>query len=256
MVGDEPELGEQRADVAGVHPSGVLERAQQRRRPVEPVARLLDLADDHARTDRASPGDQLGAAQQHVDQRRLARAIGADECDPLAGTDEEVDRAQLERAAAGDGAVETGDDVAAASRRRHLQPQLPRLPRLVDGLQPLHRPLGARRPTGELLGLVDLEGADVLVRLVGLARLGQPLRRPLPLALGAPSERAPLRVVVLEALPRRPPGRLAFVEVRLPATAVVRRPVGELVELDDVGDGPGEERAVVADEHDRRGAAR
>ena len=51
VVGDEPELGEQRADVGGVHPRLVLERPQHGGRAGQAVAGLLDLADDDARAD-------------------------------------------------------------------------------------------------------------------------------------------------------------------------------------------------------------
>ena len=153
-----------------------------------------------------------------------------------------------------DDAVEAGDDIAGAAGRGDRQAQLPRLARLVDDVEALHRPLRAGRPAGELLGLVDPERADVLVRLVVRRPLdlGQALLRPLPLALRPAGERAPLGVVLLEPLPRRPPRRLPLVEVGLPAAAEDRGAVGELVDLEDVGDGPGEERAVVADEHDGR----
>ena len=51
VVGNEPELGEQRPYVGGVPTSHVLEGPQQRRRRDQPIAGLFDLADHHARAD-------------------------------------------------------------------------------------------------------------------------------------------------------------------------------------------------------------
>lgn len=69
MVGDEPELGEQRAGVGDIHPGVVLERPQQRVGAVELVAGLLDLAHDDPSTQRRRAGRELGAAEDHVEQR-------------------------------------------------------------------------------------------------------------------------------------------------------------------------------------------
>ena len=66
-----------------------------------------------------------------------------------------------------------------------------------------------------------------------------------------PARPRALGVVLLEALPRRRSARGSRSSRYACQPPPKRgRPVGELVELDDVGDGAGEERAVVADEHD------
>ena len=203
---------------------------------------------------RRRPAARSARPSSGVEQRRLARAVRSEHRDPLSGADGEVDRAEPERAAVDDGPLEAGDDVAAAPGRRHRQLQPPRLPGLGDDLEPLDRPLGAGGPTGELLGLVDAEGADVLVRFVGRRppHLGQPLAGPLPLALRPLGERSALLVVLLEALPGMAPGRLPLVEIALPPAGEVARPVGELVELDHVRHRAGEKRAVMAHQ-DHRG---
>ena len=253
VVGDEAELGQQRAHVAGVRAGGVLERPQQRRRPVEPVARLLDLADDHARTDRPPPGDELDAAEQGVDQRRLARAVGADECDPLAGADE---RGRSVRAGTSRARTTAPSSRATTSPLRPGDCTCNRSCHGSRGLstassRSIARSVRAARPASCSVWLI-LKARMFLSGSSALRTFDRPCDAHSRSRCARPSERAALRVVVLEPLPRRPPGDLPLVEVGLPAAAVVGGAVGELVELDDVGDGPGEERAVVAHQHDRR----
>ena len=71
-----------------------------------------------------------------------------------------------------------------------LEPQLPRLARLVDLVETLHRALRLRRLAGELLGLVDAKLTDVLVGLVvhRSTHLRLTLLRPLALLLGPVGE--------------------------------------------------------------------
>ena len=76
-------------------------------------------------------------------------------------------------------------------------------------------------------------------------------------ARAGPARRGPCAWLSYSSKRSHAAGRaaVALVEVGLPAAAEAGGPVGELVELDDVGDGAGEERAVVADEHARRPAS-
>ena len=149
-----------------------------------------------------------------------------------------------------DRAVESGDDVSAARRGGDVETKVPRNPRLLDDVQTLDRSFGASRPSGELLGLVEAVMADELVTLVGAAHLGLALSGPLPFTLGAAGERRALRLVVGEPLPGVSLGRGLLVEVGLPTAVETSCSVGELVELDDARDRPGEERAVMADDDD------
>ena len=66
----------------------------------------------------ASPGGERQLAEQQREQRRLAAAVAAGDRDPLARREVEVDRAEPERAALADGALERGDAVAGPLRRR------------------------------------------------------------------------------------------------------------------------------------------
>ena len=63
------------------------------------------------------PAVERDAAERGVEQRGLAAAVGAEQRDPLAVVDREVDRAERERPARDGRAVELGDDRAAARRR-------------------------------------------------------------------------------------------------------------------------------------------
>ena len=193
----------------------------------------------------------MSPPEHRPQQRRLARAVRADERDPLPCGHEQIDRPQPEVGGCiHDNPGEAGDDVATAGSRRDVETQLPRHAWLVDDVETFDRLLGAGGLAGELLGLVDAEVTDVLVVLARPAHLGLALARPLPLALSSPGQVRPLRVELLETLPRMAFGSRPLVEVGLPATVEPCCLVIELVDLQHAGDGPGEERAVVADEHD------
>ena len=150
-----------------------------------------------------------------------------------------------------DSLVERRDDRARARRRADRELQHPLLARLVDLLEPgdarLHLPHLARL----LLRRVDARRASDLVVVGALPhRVAHALGRPLPLGAGPRLEvglRAGIRLV---GLARVTPGHLALLEIGLVAAVVDRdRVLGE-VELDDARDAPGEELAVVRDEHD------
>ena len=188
-------------------------------------------------------------AEQELQERRLAGPVGTNDGDPFAGRDQQIDRAESEAGVLDNGAVQSGDDVAAACRGTDVEAQVPRHPRLLHDLEAGDRPLGASRSSGQLLRLADAVVTDELVALVGATHLGLPLRRPLAFALSSARQRRALRLVVGEPFPGVSFDRRLLVEVGLPAAVESSRPVGELVELDDARDRPSEERAVVADDH-------
>ena len=230
VVGDEAELGEQRAGVAGVETGDVLEHPQQGvvGPPPSSSSRACSISPTTTLRPRCTvPALGCDSAEDRVQQRRLAGAVGADEGDPLTGGDQQVDRTERERRRP---RTTTSLRRATTSPLRpgggDVEAQLPRHPRLVDDVQALHRPLRARRPAGELLGLVDLVMADELVALVGSSRLRQALGRPLPLALGPAGQAGALGVVLLEALPGVTLGGRLLVEVGLPAAAEPASPDG------------------------------
>jgi hypothetical protein len=137
--------------------------------------------------------------------------------------------------------LEPDDDVAAAGGRGELEVQLPRLVRLLDGLD-----------AGELRAVRPLH----VLRLLLLAPLAVaallPLRHAALLLLDAPAlgdRRIPAAVVQLA-----PPLSLGLIVA--PAAAVLLRAARPLVELDDARDGPVEEGSVVGDDHDRAGVGR
>src|SRR6185503_8657901 len=101
---------------------------------------LSDLTEDDRRTDSPFAGDQRQPPEQGLDQGRLPASVRACDREALAPAHVEVDRPQPERAALDDGSFECDDDVAGPARRREIELQLPRLPRLLDpvALEPLY----------------------------------------------------------------------------------------------------------------------
>src|SRR5206468_12783061 len=133
-------------------------------------------------------------AEQRLEKRGLPASVRADDRDPVAPADLEVDRAEPEGAALDDRRLEPRDHVAASPVRAELEVQLPRLERLLHPLQPFDPPdvglayvlrllLLAALPVAALLPLLHppqlrldpLELADVdAVRVVVAAASGEP----------------------------------------------------------------------------------
>ena len=162
VVGDEAELGEQRPRVALVEARDVLERPQQRAGgsvigalPNSWSRAWAISPTTTARTARDGAGTGRDMTEQGVEQRRLARAVGSDDGDPLTGGDQQIDGSEAEAGAVDDDAIEAGDDVAGAAGGGDVEPQVPRHPGLVDDLEAGDRPLRAGGSSSELLGLVD-----------------------------------------------------------------------------------------------------
>src|SRR5262249_34634405 len=122
----------------------VAEDLEQRLRPRERGAVLLELSGHDARPDPAAAGCEREAAEHRVEQRRLAAPVRSGDRDAVSPADGEVERAEAERAALDDGVLESDCDLAAARRRRQRELELPRLVRLLDGLDA--RELRAVRP--------------------------------------------------------------------------------------------------------------
>ena len=131
VVGAEAELREQGARGSLLE---VAEDVEQRLRPRQRGAILLELAEDDARAEPARAGGERQPAEQRVEQRRLAAAVRPGDREPVAPADGEVERAEPEGAALDDRVLEPDDDLAAARRRRERELELPRLVRLLDGL--------------------------------------------------------------------------------------------------------------------------
>ena len=113
---------------------------------VEAGAGLVERPDPHARADPARARGQRQPAEQAVDERRLPAAVRADQRDPLAPRQLEVQRAEDEAAAAQLGALEPGGDVAGALAAAEAQLQLPALPRLLDRRRAARAPSRTRAP--------------------------------------------------------------------------------------------------------------
>ena len=235
VVGAEAELREQGASGSLLE---VAEDLEQRLRSRQRGAVLPELAEDDARAEPAAAGSERKPAEQGVQQRRLAAAVRPGDGEPVAPADREVERPEPEGAALDDRVLEANGDLATARRRRERELELPRLVRLLDGLDP--RELRAVRPL-HVLRLLLLAALAVAAPL--------PLGHPALLLLDAPAlgdRRLPAPVVTLA-----PP--LALGLVVAPAAAVLRRPARPLVELDDARDHTVEEGAVVRDDDECAG---
>ncbi len=125
--------------------------------------------------------------------------------------------------------------------------------RSLDCLQTIDGALGLCRLPGELLGLVDLERADVLVGLIahGSLGLGFPLLRPLTLTLRSAGERTALRLIRLELLMRLLTSPLPLSQIRLPSATEHGQPMGVLLDLGNIGHHPVEESMVMAHQQHR-----
>src|SRR6185312_7364760 len=142
-------------------------------------------------------GGGLAAAEQRLEQGRLARAVRPDQGDPLPALDGEV--GALDERAPGDGHVEPlrlDDDPAAALRRRKAEAERALRRRPVDALDPGHRlqlalGLARLRPVAEAVDEALQVGQLLLLALEGAGLGRQPLGlQPAPVRVAALVEAA------------------------------------------------------------------
>ena len=188
------------------------------------------------------PSQRVAARQLHLaedgpQQRGLAGAVRADDGEPVLPCHLEVDRAEPERAELDHRLIEPGDHVAAAGGRLQLELELPRLPRLVDDLEPLDGLLGGLDLGGHLLGALGLEVREELV-VVGLLRLGvlHPDDGPLALRLLPRLQAVALGAVLLVALLLLPTGQLPRLDEVAPPAGVLHGVVVGQAQLEDAVD--------------------
>src|SRR5215207_2001946 len=262
VVGAEAELGQQGPGLRHRHDARPgLEAGDQGGGPVEHLAALADLADHDTRPHPALPLGERRPAQQRLQQRGLAGPVAPDDRQPVAHVDRERDRAEAKPRPAADagpldhGAVEPGDDVAAAAGVGDRHAQVPALEGLVDHVEPLHGPLGLPGLRRQVLGRGLLEVADELVALARRLGLADALGGPVPLGGGPVAQGVALVDVDGVGLLGVAPGPLPLDQERLPPAVDAADPVGVLVDLGDGGDGPLEEGAVVGHDDRRPGQA-
>ena len=254
MVSDQAELGQQRPSIGNREAGSGHELVQHGPIGGKSKPGLFDLADDHSGTYPTGSSIQRDPSEQRLQKGGLAGTVGAGDGDPVTESDLEIDRTELEITLRDDRPRQPANNAPTALAHRYLQAKLPGFPGLLDHLEPFHRLLGSRRSTGELFGLVDLERLDVLVVVRRLfLGLRRPLRGPLPLPLGPPSQGRSPNVVPLEPLPGLLTGSFPFLAIGGPTAGEPRRPMSELVEFEDIGDGAFEKRPVVADQGGRCG---
>src|SRR5215213_1073727 len=236
VIRTEAELREQRPRLLGRDVRARREAVHERLR-AECVSPLIELADHRARTEPSFAARQRQPAEQTLEERRLAAPVRPRQRNPLARAKDQVDRAEPEGAPRYDRRIEPCDDVASARRGGQGQPQIPRLPRLVDPLERLEPPLDRARPLRERLLQPPARA------LAGGRRLRLPAAEGV-LELAPPLVVAPVRGVLVLAL--QSPEALVLGE---PARVLARAP-RPFFELDDAIDGSVEEGAVVRDDDD------
>src|SRR5262245_43601370 len=90
VVAADPELCEQRPRVGRREAGRRAEAIEQRLVGGEQLAPLVELAEDDARAERARPPRERKLAGHSAEQRRLARAVPADDRNAIAPRDVEV----------------------------------------------------------------------------------------------------------------------------------------------------------------------
>ena len=170
-----------------------------------------------------------------AEQRRLAAAVAPGHGEPLSRHEVEVDRAEREVAAPGDGAGEPGHGAARPGSRLELELELPRLERLLRQLVAVEQPLR----------LPHLRHQGMRAAAVGHAPSGTGLvaalveqRRELLAAL--------LRL--LEPLVLAGAGGIARGGVLRPASRELAHAPAAVLDLGDARHRPVEERPVVRDD--------
>ena len=158
----------------------------------------------------------------------------------------DVDRAELKAISLDDGGLETRDQLAGARARTQVEPQPPRAPRLVDGLEAVEASLRGAHRARERLGRAAV-GTTQLLRLVSADPRARPPRRDrLRPALALLDVALPCAAVGVAAR------RASALELG-PAARVLARPARLGLELEHARDGPLQERAVVRDDDGARG---
>ena len=197
-------------------------------RAVEAGARLVELPTAHARAEPARARRERQPAEQRLDERGLAAAVGPDDRDALAPRELEVDRPERERAA---------PHHAPRSSRATTSPERSPPPKRSCSSQRPHGLSTTSRRSMRLLGGADLGG--LLLRALACARGGCSCRArrsvlavahaglgPLALAARPVGQPVALGRVGLVALLGVAGGRRAQLEVAGPAAAVLRRRCG------------------------------
>src|SRR5690348_9514177 len=101
------------------------------------LARLLDLADDHTESQPMRSGLQWDPSQEGSEQGGLTRTVRSENRDPLRPPDLQIDRSEREVAPSDHRAGEPRHDRSGTGRGRDFEAEVPRLPRLLDDIEPV-----------------------------------------------------------------------------------------------------------------------
>ena len=137
---------------------------------------------------------------------------------------------------------------------------MPGLADLIGGVvvQPGDGPLGASGPGAGVLRPGRPEVLDELIGVQLPPGVGGPAGAgggPLPLRTGGLGQLVALLLIAGVGIDGALPGPVPLGQVGVPAAAELAAGAGELVQLEDPGDGPGQQRPVVADQRDAGPAA-
>ena len=245
-----------RTSAGSVSGTAAQNASSRRLRAVEQLAGLVDLADQR-RPSRgpACPASSGTPAQEGAEQGRLARAVRAGDRDPVRPVDLQGHRPEGEAAA------------VAPRRRAGWRRRRPERGAAAISIRSSHSLRGSSTTSRRSImrwvwrAFAACFSLDSLRNLRPILSLSLALRRAFltPLSIqerciwARPSSADLLVGVLLEVLAGVPAGDVPLLQVGLVAAAVeVDLLLGE-VEFEDLGDGAGQELAVVADD-DRAGA--
>src|SRR5919198_2738451 len=137
VVGAEPELRQQRPRRLLRAAEGVDERV------IDGEARpcLVQLAEDDAASDLPPARGKRKRPGERAEERGLAAAVSPEDGHAVTAVELEVERPEPEAAALDDCLFESDNQLAARGRRLQLEPQLPRLERLLRAVYSFERSL-------------------------------------------------------------------------------------------------------------------
>jgi len=207
------------------------------------------LAHHHAGTQPDRPRGQGQAAEQGLDEGRLARPVRPHQPDALGPADLEVEGPQAEVPAGDYGPVEATHHGPGPRSLFDGESQVPALPRLVDGIKALDGALGPAGARRQFLGPVDPEVALGLVVITGITTLAaHGGGGPLALAYGPVGQFPSLGLMHGERLLGVPAGRRPFLQVGRPSSSEQASRMVVLIDLQYRLHGGVEKGAVVRDD--------
>ena len=252
VVCAQAELREQCADVGGRPVRHTLFEPIDQTRPAgEKRTRLVDFTDGHIGTQAGAALIGLLTAQQHAQQRRLARPVRAGDTDALTRVELQRHRPEYEIALAHNGIVEGRHHRTRPRRRADGELQRPLLAGLGDLFEAGDPAFHLAHLLRLLLAGLRLSAAAVLVVVRGFAhRVANTLARPLALDARPSHQIGLLFGELFVLLATVPAVDLAFFQVAVVSAAEYGRGVLCQVEFQHTGYRARQELSIMAHHHD------